>query len=117
MALPTNGCAVAFGSASLPTVTVSGLPSGVRFDKTSCHFTGAPTAASTVKKPFFTVKISVKNKSGATDALVKNVYVEPLPQWAVGNFDGYHMEEGATNGTFQATVGDEGKFVVVQTGN
>ena len=109
VALPTNACAVSFASASLPTVTVSGLPSGVKFDKQACRFTGVPTASSTEKKPFFKVKISVKNKSGATDVLVKNVYVEPLPAWAVGNFDGYHMEEGATNGTFTATVGKTGK--------
>ena len=109
VALPTNGCAVAFGSLSLPTVTVSGLPAGVKFDKTTCRFTGVPTAASTEKKPFFTVKVTVKNKSGANDVLVKNVYVKPLPAWAVGSFDGYHMEEGVTNGTFAATVGKTGK--------
>ena len=109
VALPTNACQIAFGSLSLPTVTVSGLPAGVKFDKTTCRFMGVPTAASTEKKPFFTVKVTVKNKSGANDVLVKNVYVEPLPAWAVGNFDGYHMEEGVTNGTFAATVGKTGK--------
>ena len=109
VALPTNGCAVAFGSLSLPTVKVSGLPGGVKFDKRVCRFTGVPTACSTEKKPFFTVTITVKNKSGANDVLVKNVYVRPLPAWAVGNFDGYHMEEGVTNGTFTATVGKTGK--------
>ena len=109
VALPTNGCQIAFGSLSLPTVTVKGLPSGVKFDKATCRFTGVPTAASTEKKPFFTVTITVKNKSGANDVLVKNVYVRPLPAWAVGNFDGYHMEEGVTNGTFAATVGKTGK--------
>ena len=111
VALPTNetACAIAFDSASLPTVTVSGLPSGVKFDKKTLRFTGVPTAASTEKKPFFAVKVSVKNKSGATDVLIKNIRVEPLPAWTVGNFDGYHMEEGATNGTFTATVGKTGK--------
>ena len=109
VALPTNGCRIAFGSASLPTVKVSGLPAGVKFDKTTCRFTGVPTACSTTKKPFFKVKVTVKNKSGATDVLVRDVYVDPLPKWAVGNFDGYHMECGETNGTFAATVGKTGK--------
>ena len=108
VAIPTN-CTIAFGSASLPTVTVSGLPAGVKIDKYNRCFTGAPTACSTEKKPFFTVKISVKNKSGATDVLTKYVTVKALPTWAVGNFDGYHMEEGETNGTFTATVGSTGK--------
>ena len=109
VALPTNGCQIAFGSASLPTVKVSGLPSGVKFDKKTLRFTGVPTAASTEKKPFFTVKVTVKNKSGATDVLTKYVWVEALPAWAVGNFDGFHMAGGATNGTFTATVGQKGK--------
>ena len=108
--LPTNGCTVAFGSLSLPTVTVSGLPSGVKFDKKAQRFTGAPTAASTEKKPFFTVKISVKNKSGATDMIVRRVRVEPLPAWTVGTFDGicYGADTNAC-GTVTFTVSNNGR--------
>ena len=108
VALPTNVCAVSFDSASLPAVSVNGLPSGVKFDKATCRFMGAPTDCSTEKKPFFTLTVTVKNKS-ITSVLTKKVEVKALPPWAVGNFDGYHVANGATNGTFAATVGKAGK--------
>ena len=99
VALPTNGCTVVFDSLSLPTVSVKGLPSGVKFDSSTNRFTGAPTKAGV-----FTVVISVKNKSGATDKLEKTVEVAELPAWMVGNFDGFHAVEGQPTGTLTATV-------------
>ena len=80
VALPTNGCAVAFGSASLPKVTIKGLPAGVKCDDVRRCFAGAPKKAGE-----FTLTVTVKNKSGATDVLTKRVKVEPLPGWAVGS--------------------------------
>ena len=102
--LPEDACQIDFYSASLPTVKVKGLPKGVTFDKKTLRFKGVPRKAGT-----FTVKVSVKNKSAATSVLTRKVVVKALPKWAVGNFDGYHMEDGATNGTFTATVGSTGK--------
>ena len=104
VALPADGCEVAFGSLSLPKVAVKGLPSGVKFDKATNRLTGVPSKAGV-----FTLQVTVKNASGATDVLTRTVTVKALPAWAVGNFDGYHIEKGATNGTFTATVGKGGK--------
>ena len=102
--LPTNGCQVAFGSLTLPTVAAKGMPKGVKFDAKKLRFTGAPTKAGK-----YTLTITVKNKVGSMDVLKHKVTVVALPKWAVGNFDGYHMEEDATNGTFTAAVGSSGK--------
>ena len=102
VSLPTN-CTVAFDSASLPKVTIKGLPAGVKCDDVRRCFTGAPKKAGE-----FTLTVTVKNKSGATDVLTKRVKVEPLPGWAVGRFDGYRIECGATSGTFAASVGSTG---------
>ena len=102
--LPSKACQVSFGSLTLPTVKASGLPKGVKFDAKKLRFTGVPTKAGK-----YTVTITVKNKVGSTDVLKIPVTVVALPKWAVGNFDGYHMEDGATNGTFTAAVGSTGK--------
>ncbi|MBQ0031994.1 MAG: putative Ig domain-containing protein, partial [bacterium] len=102
--LPADACQIAFGSLTWTTVKVSGLPKGVKFDTKTLRFTGVPTKAG-----FYTVKVSVSNRCGSTDVLKVPVTVVALPKWAVGNFDGYHMENGTTNGTFAATVGKTGK--------
>ena len=108
--LPTNACQIAFTSASLPTVTVTGLPKGVTFDKKTLRFKGVPT-----KSGKFTVKVTVKNKSAATDVLTRKVVVKALPKWLVGTYDGVSFgpdgEAGLVeNGIATVTVGSTGKI-------
>ena len=50
---------IAFESASLPTVTLTGLPTGLVFDKTSMRLTGLPTASGVYR-----ISASAKNASG-----------------------------------------------------
>ena len=64
-------------------VSVSSLPSGLKFNKKTMTITGAPTVVQTK-----TAKITVKNASN-----VKSVYritfdVKAMPDWSVGSFDG-----------------------------
>ena len=92
-----------FDSQTACSVSVSGLPSGVKFDKDTYGFTGVPTKAG-----LFPVTFTFKNASGP-QKFVLMVEVEELPCWAIGTFDGYHMEDGKTNGTFTATIGKTGK--------
>ena len=107
--LPEHGCSFVFTSASLPTVTVSGLPAGVKFDKASQRLTGVPTAASTEKKRYFNIKVTVKNRS-LTTSIVKKVEVRPLPRWMVGDFDGVCSgADGNEVGTVAFSISSKGK--------
>ena len=93
-----------FNSQTACSISVSGLPSGVKFDKDYLCFTGAPTKAGT-----FMVTFTFKNASGP-QKFVQMVEVEELPCWAVGTFDGYHVvETNKAVGTFTATIGKTGK--------
>jgi hypothetical protein len=62
--------AVPFESASLPTVTVTGLPSGLKFDKSSLRLTGMPNGSGVYR-----VKVSAKNGSGFSYSQIFDVRV------------------------------------------
>ena len=97
-----------FKSKSLPTVTLTGLPSGVKYDRVTAALSGVPTKAGT-----FTVKVSVRNVSGATATAAFKVEVRDLPTWAYGTFDGAVStnEEGEVLGVVQsATCSNVGKL-------
>ena len=103
---------VAVETLSLPKVAVAGLPSGLKFTekpvtskigsgKTAVTVTnvpaytiyGAPTAASKVDTKTGAVKPSVVKVTVTTASKAKVVYeidvtVDPMPEWAVGTFDG-----------------------------
>ena len=107
---------------SLPTVKVSGLPSGLKFtakdivdSKTKLvtvpanTIYGAPTSASKTGKPSavkVTVTTSGKSKAEYQIALT----VDPLPDYAVGTFDGPYVANGVTNGVVKLTVAANGKI-------
>ncbi len=108
----TNFCGVAMSwqlvaeALSATTIKVAGLPAGLKFtakdilkkgSKTEVEIPantvyGAPTAASktdkngnvTPSKVVFTVMTAGKS----TQTFAINLYIDPLPAWAVGTFDG-----------------------------
>ena len=138
----TNFCGVAMnwpvvsGGLSETKVKVAGLPSGLKFTdkpitskigsgKTAVTVTnvpantiyGAPTAASktdkngsvTPSKVVFTVTTAGKS----TQTFAINLYIDPLPDWAVGTFDGatYAGDSVEASGLVQAfTVAVNGKI-------
>lgn len=99
-----------FRSASMPTVSIAGLPSGVKYDRVTGRLSGVPT-----KSGLFTVKVSIKNGSNATAKGEFTVEVRDLPTWAYGTFDG--TVEGVVDGEGQvvgviqsATCSNTGKL-------
>ena len=133
----TNFCGVAMNwqlaadALSQTTVKVAGLPSGLKFtakdilkkgSKTEVEIPantiyGAPTAASktdkngnvTPSKVVFTVTTAGKS----TQTFAINLYIDPLPDWAVGTFDGatYVGDSADASGLVQAfTVAANGKI-------
>lgn len=70
-------------SLSLPSVSVSGLPPGLRFNRKTYEITGVPTRAGV-----FTVTIRASNGGGARLYEQVAYDVRPLPNWAVGTFTG-----------------------------
>ena len=134
--LPTNGivsitnfCGVAMNwqlaanALSATTIKVAGLPAGLKFtakdivDSKTKQVTvpantiyGAPTAASktdrngnvTPSKVVFTVTTAGKS----TQTFQIDLYIDPLPAWAVGSFDG--ATDGG-DGVVTATVAANGK--------
>ena len=107
---------------SLPTVKITGLPSGLKFtakdvvdSKTkevivpANTIYGTPTAASKVNKGVVTpsaVKITVTTASKTTVNYTIAMTVDPIPEWAVGTFEG----GTATDGLTTLTVSSAGKI-------
>lgn len=89
----------------LKTVTVTGLPSGLRYDSKTKTVTGVPTAPA-VNKP---VKVTAKNASKVPIELTFTVTVVPLPVWAWGSFSGSFSGE-LGYGTVQANVTSKGRI-------
>ena len=112
----TNLCGVAFdlplspSALSRTTVSVSGLPSGLKYDKKTLRVTGAPTSASRlnaktgVRTPAkIRMKVTTVGKSAETFAI--DLFVMPLPAWAVGTFNG-----GGEARTAKLTVTSSGRI-------
>ncbi len=100
----TNYCGVAVewplevAALSAPTVKAAGLPTGVKLvqDKATGAYSlaGAPTAASKVDKKTGAVtpskvKLTVTTAGKSSQAYAFDWTILPLPEWAVGTFDGY----------------------------
>ncbi len=71
-------------SASLPSVTVSGLPAGLRYNAMSKAVEGVPSASVTNKA----VTVSARNVTISKTARTFTLTVVPLPAWAQGTFGG-----------------------------
>ncbi len=93
---------VTYVSASLPTVSANGLPSGVKFDAVRGCFTGVPTKAGE-----YSAVVTVKNVSKSTAMLRVTFKVEALPEWAQGTFNG-NVECKMENGELGDGGGDSG---------
>ncbi len=93
-------------SDGLPTVTVTGLPTGLKYDAAARTVKGVPTVSVT-NRP---VTIIAKNVS-KTLALQQNfnLTVDPLPHWAQGNFNGWFGSETTDVGQVSADVTSQGK--------
>ena len=70
-------------SETTPTVTLTGLPAGLRYDAPRQSLVGVPTKPGTN-----TVLISVSNVRGPMQPQAFSVVVTPLPAWAQGTFNG-----------------------------
>ncbi len=111
---------------SLTSVSVSGLPAGLKFtakgvvDAKTKQVTvpantiyGVPTAASKADKAGKVVPSSVKI-AVTTAGKTKRVYtlaltVDQLPDWAVGTFNGAALADAAQNGLATLTIAKTGK--------
>ena len=116
---------------SLPKVAVSGLPSGLKFtakpvtakvngvtvtNVPANTIYGAPTAASSIDKTTnlpkpSKVKVTVTTSGKSKAEYQIDLVVNPLPDYAVGTFDGpVFAEDGTTNGVVKLTVAKNGKI-------
>ena len=115
----TQGVAWSCAIASLPTVlssastvSVKGLPAGLKYDSKTGAISGAPTKASVFDSRTGAVKPSIVTVTAANTAkwkgsLVLEIYVASRPGWAAGTYDGVAVL-GGTNGLFTATVAESG---------
>jgi formylglycine-generating enzyme required for sulfatase activity len=71
-------------SESLPAVTVSGLPAGLRYNAAAKCLEGVPTAAATNRL----VTVRATNVNAAPTVKTFYLTVLPLPAWAQGKFNG-----------------------------
>ena len=121
----TNWCGVAVGwpvevdALSLPTVKAAGLPAGVKLvqDKATGAYSlsGAPTAASKADKATGLLKPSRVKLTVSTAGKSSRTYefdwtILPLPDWAVGTFNGHAERMGQPDGLVSMTVAANGKI-------
>lgn len=93
-------------SDTLPAVSVSGLPAGLRYNATRGAIEGAPTAVAASK----TVAVSVKNVNAAAAGQTFNIAVAPLPLWAQGAFSGTCLLGEGGESAAEMTVTAQGKI-------
>jgi len=109
---------IAVTSFSLPTVTVKGLPKGLKFDAETLCIVGIPTEACT-NVVTVTVKNASVKKTTASNTFKFELRTAGLPTWAKGTFTG-PMRLRAYYGSYQCckdysglvtmTVGSTGKI-------
>ena len=93
-------------SASLPTITTSGLPKGLSIDKTTGEITGVGTVPGS-----YTAKVTVKSAAG--NKITQNVKITVnVPSWAKGDFYGLAYPGGESVGSWATYL----KFSVGATG-
>ncbi len=87
-------------SDSLPAVTVTGLPSGLKYLPVTKAIEGVPTAAVSNK----TVTITAKNVNKTSASQTFTFTVEVLPAWAQGAFSGAAVTESHGAGSASLSV-------------
>ncbi len=94
-----------------PTVSVSGLPSGLSFKNGLLK--GASTTVSTLNKAGTykpkTAKVTVKTLGGTTAKYAIDFVTLPRPAWAAGSYDGVYSLEGEVVGRVTLTLNPNGK--------
>jgi hypothetical protein len=86
-------------SECLPTVTVKGLPAGLKWNGQTMRIVGVPTRAEVS-----TVTVAAANPKGAAASQIFTVTVEPLPAWAQGSFVGFVESEGLGAGSASMSI-------------
>ena len=85
-------------------VSVTGLPPGMKFDSKKRVITGFPT-----KGGNYTVTVKVTGKTGVAKMVKIAVHVDALPTFATGTFQGFaETESGKTYGAFTLTAAGTG---------
>ncbi|MCX6986458.1 MAG: Ig domain-containing protein, partial [Lentisphaerae bacterium] len=90
----------------LKSVTVTGLPAGLKYNAKAKTITGVPAA---IPKKATPVTITAKNASKTPAVQTFAITVEPLPAWAYGTFNGY-IDGRENSGTASMTVTSLGKI-------
>lgn len=106
--------ALDIASDSLATVTVSGLPGGMKYDAATKTISGIPTKAGTQY-----ITVTAKNASAQTSVLKIKITVAALPVWASGTFAGWVFSSDYGKGLASLTVSTQGKIagkVILPTG-
>ncbi len=85
------------------TVTAKGLPAGLKLS--GGKIIGVPTKAGS-----YAVNVSFKNKLSWTSSFLLNIVVHPLPDWAVGNFEGFVSLDENDGGFATMSVAAAGKI-------
>ena len=121
-------CQIEATALSATTVKASGLPAGVKLvqDKATgvWSLAGAPTAASKYDSngdpEYYEVKLTVTTAGKSSKTYLNYWRVEPLPDWAVGTFDGAvlgNMDIKATKEVFFPEPTVEGIFSMTVAAN
>ena len=90
-------------SECLPTVTVAGLPAGLKYLADSCRVMGVPTKAGT-----YSVTVAASNPKGNATPQTFTLNVDALPVWAQGEFNGRVRENSLGDGIASMTVSAKG---------
>lgn len=99
--------ALGITSESLPAVTVTGLPAGLRYEAAAKSITGVPTASVTNRQ----VVIKAVNANKAPGTRTFALTVDPLPAWAQGAFAGICTLPGLrVPGLAEMTVTAQGRI-------
>ena len=86
-------------------VSVTKLPTGMKYDSKKMLITGAPTKAGD-----FEVVLTVTTAAGNKKTVKMPVSVLAMPEAAVGKFDGFVSVDDGNCGTFTLTTTDAGKL-------
>lgn len=103
------------GAANFPSIfTLSGLPKGLTWNKTTGLISGRPAASGT-----FVIRASATNAAGTSATLSAPLVVQALPQGTVGTFIGWIDREATVNGDLggrlDLTTTSNGSFTVKVT--
>ena len=90
---------------AVKSMTIRGLPPGMKFDSKKMLIIGAPT-----KPGAYEVSVTVKTNAGNEKTETVVLTVEPLPTTAVGTFSGFVFNDEGNCGTLSLTTAETGKL-------